>query len=96
MIAPLFTRGKDRHRETSQSTTHILYLQLPFHVLAKITLLANSKYIKPFQVEDQFWSVSSPSFPLSGFQAPGLMQHHDTCRRHLVPCCHHLYYTGFC
>ena len=71
MIAPLFARGKDRHRETSQSTTHILYLKLPFHVLAKLTLLANSKYIKPFQVEDQFWSASSPSFPLSGFQAPG-------------------------
>lgn len=71
MIAPLFARGKDGHRETNQSTTHILYLKLLFHVLAEITLLANSKYIKPFQVSNQFSSISSPCFPLSGFQASG-------------------------
>lgn len=92
MIAPLLPEEKTGTERPNN--THILYLKLPFHVLAEITLLIPST-LSHFKFKISSAVFPPLPFPLVVSKLLGLRQPYDTWRRHLVPCCH-LSHTGFC
>lgn len=94
---PLFARWKDWDTERLVSLLFIFFISSSnstcWQKLHSKLILGIFSY---FYFKTNSGVLAPLFFPWVFFKLLGLMQPHDIWRKLLVPCCHHLPYTGFC